>query len=45
MRWVLNAAAASDRLCVSQEPALFPGGMVVPMFIPPQFFWLLLPTL
>lgn len=35
---VLNAAAASDQLCVNQEPARLPGGMVVPMFIPPELW-------
>lgn len=38
MQCVLNAAAASDQLCVNQEPARLPGGMVVPMFIPPELW-------
>lgn len=38
MQWVLQDAAASDQLCVSREPALLPGGAVVPTFIPPKFW-------
>lgn len=37
MQWVLNAAVASVSALCQQETVLIPGGMVVPMVIPPKF--------
>lgn len=38
VQWIFNAAVASAQLCASQEPVLFPGGMVVPTSVPPEFW-------